>query len=174
MVKHKLNVADAITASRIAFAVFVIPYPAFSVQFYVFYLLGAFTDMIDGTVARKLNMQSSFGAKLDTVADFVFIMAVLVKVLSSISVPRWLWIWIAIIAFIKLINLISSFVMFRRILSTHTLMNKITGFMLFLLPFFLGSKLWTISQIAVIITCSVASFAAIQEGHFIRTGKEIE
>ena len=29
------------------------------------------TDMIDGTVARKTGSDSKFGARLDTVADFV-------------------------------------------------------------------------------------------------------
>ena len=82
--KHRLNVADAVTASRIVFAGFVLFCSAFSVPFYVFYLLGAFTDMMDGWIARKRNLKSSFGAKLDTVADSVFVIAVLAKVLPAL------------------------------------------------------------------------------------------
>ena len=91
--------------------------------------------MIDGWVARKLNLKSSFGAKLDTIADYVFVIAVLVKVLPVLHVPTWMWIWVLMIAFIKLTNLVSSLVLLRRIVPIHTVMNKITGFMLFLLPF---------------------------------------
>ncbi|MCR4837632.1 MAG: hypothetical protein K5897_01695 [Eubacterium sp.] len=50
-------------------------------------------------------------------------------------------------------------------------MNKVTGGLLFILPLIL-------SIIPIIYTgitiCSVATFAAIQEGHFIRTGKGME
>lgn len=34
-----------------------------------------FTDMIDGTIARKLGTESEFGSKFDTVADIVFVAA---------------------------------------------------------------------------------------------------
>jgi CDP-diacylglycerol--glycerol-3-phosphate 3-phosphatidyltransferase len=50
-------------------------------------------------------------------------------------------------------------------------MNKVTGVLLFTLPL-------TLSIVPLIYTgipiCSVAIFAAVQEGHFIRTGKGIE
>ena len=172
--KHKLNVADAITASRIVFAVFILFCSAFSIQFYSFYLLGAFTDMIDGWIARRLNLKSSFGAKLDTIADFAFVITVLAKVFPAIHMPKWLWIWVAMIAFIKLINLVSSLVMFHRIVSIHTVMNKVTGFILFLLPLGIGRSSWQVLVIQEIAACSAATFAAIQEGYFIRKGKEIE
>lgn len=172
--KHKWNVADSITASRIVFAVFILFCSVFSAQFYIFYLLGAFADMLDGWVARKRNLSSSFGAKLDTIADFVFVIAVLVKVLPAIYLPKWLWIWIAMISFIKLINLVLSLVMFRMIVSMHTVMNKITGFILFLLPLSIGGGPCQALVAPVVVACSVATFAAIQEGHFIRMGKEIE
>ncbi|MEE0751240.1 CDP-alcohol phosphatidyltransferase family protein [Frisingicoccus sp.] len=171
---HKLNVAAAVTASRMVFAVFILFCTTFSVPFYVFYLLGAFTDVIDGRVARKLNLKSSFGAKLDMIADFIFVIAVFVKVFPLLCVPIWLWIWIASIAFIKLINLVLSLVVLHSIVSMHTVMNKVTGFMLFFLPFGIGRGSWQALTIAVIVTCFAATFAAIQEGYFIRAGKEIE
>lgn len=62
-VKHKVNIADVITASRIIFAVCILFCPTFTFWFYTFYLLGAFTDMIDGPIARKLNLKSVFWSK---------------------------------------------------------------------------------------------------------------
>lgn len=171
---HKPNVADVVTASRIIFALFILLCTTFSVTFYVFYLLGAFTDMIDGLLARKLNLKSTFGAKLDMIADFIFVIVVFTKVFSSIHLPIWVWIWIAMIAFIKFINLVSSLVLFRRIVPMHTIANKVTGFILFFLSFVIGRGAWQGLKIAVIVSCFAATFAAIQEGHFIRIGKEIE
>lgn len=90
-------------------------------------------------------------------------------------VPTWLWIWTAIIALIKLINLISGFVVCRKFVAVHSIMNKITGGIMFCLPLFIGLKLpqEVISGICI-IACAAATFAAIQEGHYIRTGKVTE
>ncbi len=172
--KRKLNIANAVTASRIIFAVLLVFSSAFSIQFYTFYLLGAFTDMIDGTIARKLNMKSSFGALLDSVADCIFVVAVLIKIVFALCLPKWLWAWIAIIACIKSINLVLSLWLFHRLAPMHTKMNKVAGFMLFLLPFGIDRGSWQASATAIVVTGLVATFAAIQEGYYIRTGKKIE
>ena len=126
--------------------------------------------MLDGTIARKTNTESKFGARLDTVADFIFIAVALVKILPVMHIPSWLWIWIIVVVIIKISNVISGFICKKRFIIEHTLMNKITGILLFLLPmtlFFIELKY------SAIIICSVSTFSAIQEGHFIRTGREI-
>ncbi|MBR5810800.1 MAG: CDP-alcohol phosphatidyltransferase family protein [Bacteroidales bacterium] len=81
---------------------------AFSVQFYILYLLCGFSDMIDGTVARWTNSISESGARFDTVADFIFVIVSLIKFLPSIHIPRWLWIWIIMIAILKISNTCSN------------------------------------------------------------------
>lgn len=172
--KGKLNIANVVTASRIIFAILVLLSDAFSRQFYILYIIGAFTDMIDGTIARKMNTKSVFGSMLDTIADFAFVIAVGVTVLSSLYVPVWLWLWIILVAFIKIINLISSLYLFRKIVPMHTLMNKISGMILFFLPFGIGKGAWQASTVAVVITGCVVTFAAIQEGYYIWIGKEME
>ena len=53
--------------------------------------------------------------------------------------------------------------------AVHSVMNKATGALLFLLPLTIPVLPLKYSAIAV---CSAATFAAIQEGHFIRTGRE--
>ena len=89
---------------------------------------------------------------------------------SVIHIPRWLWIWILAIAMIKIVNIISGFVCKRRLMVEHTIMNKITGFLLFALPLTL---VFIELKYSVVIVCLIATFAAIQEGHLIRTGREI-
>jgi CDP-diacylglycerol--glycerol-3-phosphate 3-phosphatidyltransferase len=48
--------------------------------------------MVDGTIARKTNSVSEFGRQLDTIADLIFVVASLIKLLPAINIPQWLWI----------------------------------------------------------------------------------
>ena len=57
-----------------------------------------------------------------------------------------------------------------KLISLHTVMNKITGLLLFLLPPALQFIEIKYSLIAV---CIVATISAIQEGYYIRTGQEV-
>ena len=85
------------------------------------------------------------------------------------EVPAWLWVWIGIIAVIKIINVVSGFIIHKQLAAEHTIMNKITGFFLFLLPLTLPVIDLQYSAVPV---CAAATFSAIQEGHFIRTGRK--
>ena len=124
--------------------------------------------MIDGTIARKLGTDGEFGAKLDTMADIVFVAAAEYKILPVMEIPKDIWIWIGVISLIKIINIISGFVVAKQFVSVHTVANKITGLLVFLLPLTMAVVELRYSALGV---CIVATFAAIQEGHFIRTGK---
>ena len=161
-------IANLITNSRILLSGALLFFPTLSPGFYIFYLSAGFTDMIDGTVARKTNTVSEFGSKLDTVADFIFVVVCLIKLLPVLDIPVWLRTWIGIIAFIKIINVISGFAVHKKFVPEHTIMNKVTGLLIFALPL-------TLSIIdlkySAIVVCAVATFAAVQEGHFIRTSR---
>ena len=162
--------ANIVTSCRILCSILMLFSHAFSVQLYILYLICGLTDMVDGTIARKTHTDSEFGAKLDSVADFIFVVISLVKLLPVIHIPRWLWIWILVSAIIKIINVISGFICKRRLMVEHTIMNKVTGFMLFILPLtFVFIEL----KYSAVVVCTIATFAAIQEGHLIRTGREI-
>lgn len=127
--------------------------------------------MIDGTVARKTGTVSEFGSKFDTAADLIFVAVCLVRFLPVFDIEKWMYIWIGIIAIIKVINIVSGIIVRKRFVSVYSVMNKITGGLLFALPL-------TVSFIALrysaAVVCAAATFAAIQEGHYIRTGKNVE
>ena len=53
-------------------------------------IITGLSDMIDGTIARRTNTVSGFGERFDTVADFVFVVVCLIKLLPVISMPVWL------------------------------------------------------------------------------------
>ena len=159
----KKYIANIITGSRIAFSLPLLFTPLTSAWFYILYLFCGLTDMIDGTIARKTNAASEFGSKLDTVADFVLVVVCLIKLLPMIHIPVWIWIWIAVIAVIKTVNFAWGFVYRKKLVALHTVLNKATGTLLFLLPFTLQSVEPTYSFAVV---CIIATIAAIQEGYY--------
>ena len=159
--------ANIITASRIIISIALLFFPAFSPAFYALYIAAGITDMTDGTVARKTKTVSELGSRLDSVADIVFAAVCLVKLLPAINIPLWLFVWTGIIALVRIINIVSGFIMQKRFVMLHTVMNKVTGLLLFVLP--LTLRFVEIKYTAIPV-CAAATFAAVQEGHFVRTG----
>lgn len=161
------NLANAITASRILAAFCLLFTTPFSAAFCGCYIYCGLSDMIDGAVARKMRIESRAGAYLDSLADLIFVAVCLVRLLPLLVVPRWLWIWMAVIVLMKSINVVSGWVCWHRIVLLHTTANRLTGFLLFLAPLLL--LYWPLETLAVPLGIA-ATFAAVQEGHFIRTG----
>ena len=63
-----------------------------------------------------------------------------------------------------MVNQVSAWAVFKRFRFPHTVANKLTGLLLFLtVPTIFRT------MIPVSVVAAVATFAAIQEGHFIRT-----
>lgn len=140
--------------------------PAFSPLFYILYLVAGFTDMIDGTIARKTDTANEFGSRLDTLADIAFVVVCMTKLFPVLIIPTWLCIWIGVIAIIKVFNIISEYIVQKKFAAKHTLMNKVTGVVLFILPLTLSIVDLKYSGGFV---CTIAILAAVQEGHLIRT-----
>lgn len=156
--------ANFITSCRIVCSAVLLFFPTFSVEFYIVYCLSGLTDMIDGTVARMTGTVSSFGSILDTAADIVFTAVCLMKILPVLDIALWLWIWIAAIAGIKVINVIAGFVVQKSFTAQHTVLNKITGAILFVLP--LTLTFVDLSYSAGVV-CTVATISALHEGYLV-------
>ena len=160
----KKQIANIVSSCRILFSICLLFCQEFSVGFYCIYLLCGFTDMVDGVIARKTNAVSGFGANLDTASDFIFFAVALIKLMPIIHIPKWIWVWIVVIAIIRICNVILGFIYKKKLISLHTVMNKTTGLLLFLLPLTLQFVEIKYSLIAV---CIVATVSAIQEGYLI-------
>ena len=165
----KKQIPNSITVSRMVFSAAMLFCRTFSPAFWVFYFAAGLSDILDGALARKLNAVSKTGVKLDTAADVVFVAVCFIKLLPAVEFPLWLLVWIGIIALIKLINVISGFILRKQLVALHTAANKLTGALLFVLPLTIG---WIPVSCSGGIVCAAATFAALQEGHFIRTGRE--
>jgi CDP-diacylglycerol--glycerol-3-phosphate 3-phosphatidyltransferase len=134
--------------------------------FGVLYLIAGLTDILDGFLARRWGVESKFGARLDSMADFVLVLAVGYKLFPWLKLPATLWMMIGFIALVKIVNAISLYVVKHRIGFLHTKANKLTGFLLFIGVMTIGQSYFI--PVAWVITC-IALFAAIQEGHYIRS-----
>ena len=157
--------ASIITGIRIVLSAALLFCPAFSPVFFVLYIAAGISDMIDGAVARRTGTVSEFGSRLDTIADIVFVAVCLIKLLPVLPVPIWLYIWIAIIAFIKVANIAAGYIRQKEFISVHSMINKVTGGLLFILPLTLT---FIDLKYSAAVVCTIATAAAIQEGHLVK------
>ena len=138
----------------------------FSITFYIIYIYCGLSDMLDGFLARKYKITSEFGAKIDSIADMIFVFGSILNIIPVIEIPIAIYIWITIIILIKVFNIILGYIQYKKLTLLHTIANKITGFVLFIIPLMIG---FIDIKILESLICGVATFSAIQEGHFIRT-----
>ena len=161
--------ANILTSCRIFGSILLLFFPVFSLPFYITYILCGFSDMIDGTIARMTCSTSRLGSQLDTIADGIFLIVSLIKLLPVMPIPQWLWIWAGVIAVIKIGNIVWGFVHRRQFISLHTILNKVTGLLLFLWPLVIP---FFDSRFMAILVCSIAMLAAMQEGFYVITDRK--
>ena len=160
-----MKMANIITCIRIVLSVALWFCPALSPVFFVLYIAAGASDMIDGAVARRTGTVSEFGSRLDTIADTVFVVICLIKLLPVLDIPVWLCIWIAIIAFIKAANIASGYIRQKEFISVHSTINKVTGGLLFVFPLTLS---FIDLRYSAAVVCMAATIAAVYEGYLIQ------
>ena len=163
--------ANIITGIRIVFSVALLFFPVLSSAFFVLYVAGGLSDMIDGAAARRTETVSEFGSRLDTFADIVFAAVCLIKLLPILDVPVWLYVWVAVIAFIKFSNIIAGFIRHKEFIPVHSMINRVTGGLLFVFPLTLA---FMDLRCNAAVVCMAATAAAIQEGFTVwaRSGRQ--
>ena len=137
----------------------------FSIHFNIAYIYCGISDILDGFIARKSKSESEIGDRLDSTADIIFVIVAMVKILPVLHLSNGIIIWVVFIAFIKIINIVCSYIYNKKMVLPHTIANKLIGFVLFVAPFIIVN---TNSILFEIIICSIATFAAVQEGYCIR------
>lgn len=160
--------ANIITCIRIVLSAALLFCPALSPAFFGVYLAAGFSDMIDGAVARKTGTVSELGSRLDTAADLVFTAVCLRKLLPVLDVPLWLFVWISVIAAIKLLNIAMGAIRQKAFVAVHSAISKLTGCLLFVFPLTLA---WIDLKYSAAVVCAAATAAAVYEGYLIRAGK---
>ena len=154
---------------RIACALSLFLFKPFSFWFMVVYIVGGFTDIVDGTIARKLKVNSNFGANLDGAADLLFAGIGLYILLPVVDFPAWAAPVVLSILSIRILSIIIAAFRFKQFIMLHTIGNKIVvsiAWLIFIFYLFMDVK------IILIIGCIVALFAFVEDLIIICTSKE--
>lgn len=128
--------------------------------FAVAYSLCGISDVADGYLARLLNAETTIGAKLDSMGDFFFYAAWLFILLTFAGNDDFgpIIIFVIAIAVIRVTNLAITKAKFKQWNVMHTIGNKLTGFILFLiLPFYVFVDdviSWSIIAVGIIAVLS--------------------
>ncbi len=154
------NIPNFITALRILLSIILLNIKPFSVLFIFIYIICGFSDIADGYIARKYFLVSKFGSRLDSLADVIFIFVMIYILLTNVNISKALIYWIILIAIIRIISCIISFIKFNKLAFLHTYLNKFTGIVLFIIPVFIIK--FDINILGC-IACIIASISAIEE-----------
>ena len=132
----KKQIANILTASRIVLAlILLIFFKKISVLFLIIYTIAEFTDIIDGTIARKTGSCSPTGAVLDSIADFL-LAANLVKMVFAMKViSKKIAVWLAIALGIGILSPIINFIKHKKVFFIHSILCKVCGGIISVVPF---------------------------------------
>ena len=157
-----MTIPNLLTLARIICAVGLIFTEAGGSAFLVFYLICGITDAVDGTVARLTGTASEFGAKLDSVADLLFYSIMVLRFFPVLleTVSGHIWFAIILIVLIRVGLYLGFALKHHALISNHTYLNKLTGALVFCLPFVVNTKGFGVYSVLV---CIVAFSAAIYE-----------
>ena len=157
-----MNLPCMITSVRILATVIMFFMKPLSYAFYIVYSISGITDVLDGYVARKTKQVSEFGARLDSIADLLFYSVMVFKLFSVLwaKIPMEVWAIAFAVVGIRLISYIAAAVKYKRFASLHTYMNKVTGFLFFLIPYAIGFDVFVGF---VVLTCVVGALASLEE-----------
>lgn len=154
------SIANYISILRMFLALTLAFAKPLSIGFFAIYLICGISDVYDGYIARKTNTVSKFGDNLDSVADLIMIVILMIVLYSIINPTIKIIVWIVIIGIIRTVSMIVVFVKYKTFEMLHTYGNKITGLVLFAFPLSLA---FVQSDVLMYMICVVASISAIEE-----------
>ncbi len=164
----KKNLANIITLSRLLGTIAMFFTEALSAEFFIIYIWCGISDVLDGFIARKTNTISELGSKLDSISDLTFYTTMMIKIFKHLKKYFPLYIWILIYLAVGIRTICYFVVGFRKgcFESRHTVFNKVTGFMMFVLPFVVETRFLIPYSLMVLLVAFTADFEEIF--HIIR------
>lgn len=167
------NLPNILSISRIIVSGLLFFLGGYPVLFTILYLYCGVSDVVDGYIARRWKVESSIGAKLDSLGDFVlYILITTVFFIHTelMQEPIVLWLVIAVLT-IRLSNVVITRVKFNQWGMMHTTGNKLSGLIIyFMLPAYIlfpGLPV-TVGMIVIFIALTTA----IEETLILLTSKQ--
>lgn len=159
---QNINIPNSITSLRVVGTFFLLFLMPLSPEFFVVYLLTGITDVLDGFIARKTKTVSEFGSKLDSIADLFFYFVMIIKILPLLihALPHHIWYAVAAILLLRIISYVTAAVKYHRFASLHTILNKLTGFVIFSVPFAMH---FSCTTPICVLACIISGIASAEE-----------
>ena len=156
---------------RIIFSLLLFFTKPLSYLFFIIYLICSISDVLDGYVARKYNLVTDFGAKLDSIADMTMFLSLIIVLLPVLNFTLEIYVLILIIVILKIASAIYCYIKFKKLSTIHSYLNKITGLLIILIPVLL---IFAPSENLIAIICIIATIAAIEEFLIIRYSQYLD
>lgn len=129
--KIPLNIPNILSLYRLFSFPFVIGIAFLNYEklFVILFCINLITDILDGFIARRFNMQTEIGAKLDSIADIgLFIQAFVgIFIFKSIDFQPYFWSF-SIFIILFLACMLFSVIKFKQFPSLHLYSWKIGGY----------------------------------------------
>lgn len=102
---------------RIIFSLLLFFTKPLSYLFFIIYLICSISDVLDGYVARKYNLVTDFGAKLDSIADMTMFLSLIIVLLPVLNFTLEIYVLILIIVILKIASAIYCYIKFENIIN---------------------------------------------------------
>lgn len=165
------SIANYISITRIFISFILALTKPLSISFIVIYLFCGISDAFDGYIARKTNTTSKLGEKLDSIADLIMVVVLMILLYPIINLTTQTIVWIVIIGMIRAVSIIVAYIKYKTFSILHTYGNKITGLLLFIFPL---SLRFVQSDVLIYVICLVASISALEELFIHLVSNELE
>lgn len=142
MQNFKKHIPNIVTLLRIIGTIILLFFSVDSKEFMIFYVLCGISDVLDGFLARSLNVTSELGSRLDSISDLTFYLVATYKMLPKYlkTFPKTVWVILIAIIAVRVVSYAKTYFKTNKIQHSHSILNKLTGFIVFLLPFIIDTK----------------------------------
>ena len=151
------QIPNILSAVRILLSFLLLALTKDTTLFLIVYFIIGISDVLDGWLARSLHVQSELGARLDSIGDLAFycISLYIVFFQMNLKIMNLISMLVLCVFVLKLAALLLTRWKHHIWASMHTIGNKLTGLLLFLLvPLCVVTKSLPLIPVALVIACS--------------------
>lgn len=151
------HIPNILSLTRILLSFLLLALTTMTTPFLIVYGIVGCSDVLDGWLAKRMDAQTAFGARLDSLGDLIFycISLYIVFFQMHLHIINLISMLVLCVLVLKLAALLLTRWKHHVWASMHTIGNKLTGFLLFLLvPLCLLTQRLPILPVSLLIVCS--------------------
>ncbi len=149
-------VPNILSISRVIAASFLFTFDTFyDPVFLSIYIYCAFSDFVDGKIARKFHCESKLGAALDSIGDGMTYIPLLVILVKQKMVPGFITVWLVVDILLAFVGAFIALGRFKKFFIPHTYIGKLLGAVIFVLPVIVQVVPEMVWFLAIAITATI-------------------